>query len=228
MVRWRGREGSRNVEDARGQGPVSAGLAGLLIRLVLSRFGLGGIAVLAAGFVGLSLVGVNPMALLSGGAAGGGKISAQDEEIGDFVSVILRETEIVWGDIFSAAGADYREPALRMFSGAEQSACGYATAAVGPFYCPADRKVYLDTEFFDELSRRFGASGDFAAAYVIAHEVGHHVQTLTGVADKVRDAQQGASEAEANALQTRMELQADCYAGVWANRAGSARGLLEE
>jgi len=228
MVKWRGREGSRNIEDARGRAPASAGLAAFILRLVVSRFGLGGVAVLAAGFVGLSLIGVNPLTLFSGGAGSGARLASEDRETGDFVSVVLRETEIVWGGVFAEAGAAYQLPTLRMFTGSVQSACGFASAATGPFYCPRDRKIYLDTDFFAELAQQYGASGDFAAAYVIAHEVGHHVQTLTGVSDKVQAAQARASKVEANAIQVRTELQADCFAGVWASRAGAMRDLLDE
>ncbi|MBI1365822.1 MAG: flagellar biosynthesis protein FlgM [Alphaproteobacteria bacterium] len=225
MVKWRGREGSGNVEDRRGGAPVDAGLAALILRLVASRFGIGGLAALAAVYVGLTLIGVRPLALLSGAGAGGARGDADTDQ---FVSVILRETEIVWGKLFEQAGMTYREPKLDLFAGGVQSGCGFASAAVGPFYCPADQHVYLDTDFFSELSRRFGAPGDFAAAYVIAHEVGHHVQKLTGVADRVAAAQARAGEAERNALQVRMELQADCYAGVWAHWAGETRGLLDD
>jgi predicted metalloprotease len=228
MVKWRGREGSRNIEDARGGGGGISGIAPLLIRLVLSKFGIGGLAVLAAGFVGLSLVGVDPMRLLSGAPSGPGKLTPQEEEVGQFVSIVLRETEIVWGEIFAASGEQYPPPPLRMFTGQVQSACGFASAAAGPFYCPLDQRVYLDTQFFAELAQRFGAPGDFAAAYVIAHEVGHHVQTVTGISERVRAEQSRVGEEEANAIQVRMELQADCYAGVWANYAGGTRDLLDE
>ncbi|NWG72459.1 MAG: neutral zinc metallopeptidase [Parvularculaceae bacterium] len=230
MVKWRGREGSKNVEDRRGVGAAAgmSGLAILLIRFVMSRWGLGGVAVLVAGFFALQAVGINPMALLSGQPASGSReLSAADQEAGQFVGVVLAETEATWSDFFARSGQDYPEPKLVMFSGKVESACGFASAASGPFYCPADQQVYLDTNFFAELSQRFGAPGDFAAAYVVAHEVGHHVQTITGVADKVRRAQARASQEEGNALQVRMELQADCYAGVWAHQAQKQRDFLE-
>ena len=229
MVKWRGRQGSRNIEDRRGvaAGAGGAGLAMLVARLILSRFGIGGVVVLVGGFFLLSALGLNPMALLQGPAAPSASRGPADDEASQFVSVMLAETETVWGEIFAASGATYPAPTLVLFSGEVNSACGYASAAAGPFYCPGDRKVYLDTSFFAELSQRFGAPGDFAAAYVIAHEVGHHVQTVTGVSADVRSRQARAGEAERNALQVRMELQADCYAGVWARSADRLSGILD-
>lgn len=231
MVKWRGREGSRNVEDRRGAGAAAgiSGLAILILRFVMTRWGLGGVAVLVAGFFALQAIGVDPMALLSGQPASGQReLTQQDQEAGQFVSVVLAETETAWSDYFARSGQDYPEPKLVMFSGQVQSACGGASSAAGPFYCPADRQVYLDTNFFAELSQRFGAPGDFAAAYVVAHEVGHHIQTITGIADQVRKAQARASQEEGNAIQVRMELQADCYAGVWAKRTDQAQSILEQ
>ncbi len=229
MVKWRGREGSKNVEDRRGA--AAAGLSGvaiLLLRFVFSRFGIGGIVVLVGGFFALRAVGIDPLVLLSGQPASGpAEVSAEDQEAYDFSTVILAETEKVWTDIFAQSGGQYHPPILVVYSGQTQTACGYGSAAAGPFYCPGDQKVYLDTNFFNELSRRFGAPGDFAAAYVIAHEVGHHVQTLTGISDQVREAQSRAREAERNGLQVMMELQADCYAGIWANHADRTSGLLD-
>ncbi len=174
------------------------------------------------------MAGLNPVRLLEGGP-----VTAQsqpvDDETSQFVRVILAETEDVWTDIFRTAGADYPEPTLVMFSGAVSSACGHASAAVGPFYCPADQKLYLDQGFFQELKQRFNVPGDFPGAYVIGHEVGHHVQTVTGIAGKVRDAQQRArGGAQANAYQVMMELQADCYAGVWAHHANRYGDFLDD
>lgn len=231
MVKWRGREGSRNVEDRRGAGAAAgiSGLAILILRFVMTRWGLGGVAVLVAGFFALQAIGVNPMALLSGQPAGGRQeLTQEDKEAGQFVSVVLAETETVWSDYFARKGEGYPEPKLVMFSGQVQSACGGASSAAGPFYCPADQQVYLDTSFFAELSQRFGAPGDFAAAYVVAHEVGHHIQTITGISDRVRQAQARASQEEGNAIQVRMELQADCYAGVWAHQAQQNRDFLDQ
>jgi predicted metalloprotease len=140
---------------------------------------------------------------------------------------VLADTEDTWGAIFAAGGQTYEPPTLVLFSGAVQSACGFAQAAVGPFYCPGDRKVYIDLSFYQELQSRFGAPGDFAKAYVVAHEVGHHVQTLLGISERNMAARQRASEAEANALSVRQELQADCFAGIWAHNADRSRQLLE-
>jgi predicted metalloprotease len=226
MVRWRGRRGSENVEDMRGAGGAMSGIVFLLLRLILSRFGILGLVVLAGGFFLLQAVGLNPLGLLQGQPAGGGKPPANDETA-QFVSVVLAETESAWAKIFADAGMTYQPPRLVLFSGQINSACGFASAAVGPFYCPGDRKVYLDAGFFQELAQRFGAPGDFAAAYVIAHEVGHHVQTLTGVSDQVQALQARSSERDRNAVQVRMELQADCYAGVWAHSAERMSDFIE-
>lgn len=229
MVKWRGREGSRNVEDRRGAAAAGlGGLAILIIRFVLSRWGIAGLVVLVGGFFALRSVGIDPLALLNGQPAGPAQVSAEDQEKYEFSTVVLAETEKVWGDVFAAAGQQYVPPTLVVYTGQTQTACGFGSAAAGPFYCPGDQKVYLDTSFFDELSRRFGAGGDFAAAYVIAHEVGHHVQTVTGISEEVRKAQSRAGEEEQNRLQVMMELQADCYAGMWANHADKYSGLLDE
>ena len=182
------------------------------------------------------LTGADPTQLLSllGEAQQGvpvesapGPTGAPEDELGRFASVVLEDTETTWGKIFSNSGSTYREPTLVLFTEAVHSACGRASSAVGPFYCPGDGQVYLDLSFFDELSRRFGAPGDFAAAYVIAHEIGHHVQNLTGTSDEVRSRQQAArSQEEANAWSVRLELQADCFAGVWGHHAQGS-GLIE-
>ena len=154
--------------------------------------------------------------------------SEEEKRLADFVSIVLADTEDTWNKIFAARGLEYREPTLVMFSGAVDTSCGYAQSTVGPFYCPRDEKVYIDLSFYQELQDRFGAPGDFAQAYVIAHEVGHHVQNQLGIMDKVQGAQeQAASQAEANRLSVMLELQADCLAGVWANNAEQARDVLE-
>ncbi len=163
---------------------------------------------------------------LSPADSGGATTPAAQDEMAQFVGVVLAETEDVWNRLFPQG--QYVEPTLVLFSGAAQSACGFASAAVGPFYCPLDQKVYIDLSFYDDLKRRFGAPGDFAQAYVIAHEIGHHVQKLLGVSDRVQAMQRRASRAEANALSVRMELQADCFAGVWAHYADRTEGLLED
>jgi len=225
-MRWRGEQQSRNVEDRRGRGPAigrgaGLGCGGLIVVLVISW-----------------LTGANPLQLLQvaeqlqppaasvdGGVASEGPPS---DELGQFAATVLGSTEEVWQKLFAAQGAAYRPPTLVLFDGAVQSACGLNSAAVGPFYCPGDQKVYLDLSFFDELARRFGAPGDFADAYVIAHEVGHHVQNLLGYSEAVTRAQQQArSREEANEYSVRLELMADCLAGVWAYHANRDRNLLE-
>ncbi len=153
--------------------------------------------------------------------------TVRNDEIKEFISVVLADTEDVWRNIFEKSGKQYRDPKLVLFSGSVKSACGFADAATGPFYCPGDYKVYLDTSFFDELKTRFRAPGDFAQAYVIAHEVGHHVQTLLGINQKVHNLSRQSNKKEANKLSVKLELQADCFAGVWANRADKARHILE-
>ena len=232
MVKWRDGRRSDNVEDRRGAGGAVAGSGALLmlLRFVIGRFGIRGVMFLGIVGVGLYMAGVNPVSLLQGGSVSSGtQTAAVDDESSQFVSAVLAETEVVWGQIFQDAGSTYQEPNLVMFSGSVSSACGHATAAAGPFYCPADQKTYLDVSFFQELSKRFGAPGDFAAAYVIAHEVGHHIQTITGTSQQVRTAQQRASgQSEANLYQVKMELQADCYAGVWANRAERVSDFLDD
>ena len=229
MVKWRGRRQSKNVEDRRGAAAAGAGgLLLMLLRFIIGRYGIRGIIFLGLIGAGLYMAGVNPLALLQGQPATQQTAEPIDDEASQFVRAVLAETEDVWAKIFANAGLTYPAPTLVMFSGSVSSACGYASAAAGPFYCPLDRKVYLDVSFFNELSTRFGAPGDFAAAYVIAHEVGHHVQTVTGVSEQVRNAQARASEEEANLLQVRMELQADCYSGVWANHADRMSDFLDD
>ena len=220
-MQWRMGRRSDNVEDRRGMG-VPIGVAGGGIGTI--------ILVIAALFFGF-----DPSVILQSGdpssqvAPGPGPApSKADDELRDFVSVVLADTEDVWKDLFRRRNAEYQEPKLVLFSGAVQSACGFAQAAVGPFYCPADHKVYLDLSFFRDLRDRFGAPGDFAQAYVIAHEIGHHVQSLLGISDRVQAARQRTSEREANQLSVRLELQADCLAGVWANQAQRARQILDE
>jgi len=228
-MRWREGRRSQNVEDRRG-GRIGLGGGGL-------RLGGGGILLL---LVAAWLLGVNPLQVLSLLAGGGSETmplpepsaappgaGAPTDEGGDFVSVVLADTEDTWAPLFAKAGARYQAPKLVLFSQIVRSACGTAQSAMGPFYCPRDQTVYIDLDFYRELRDRFGAPGDFAQAYVIAHEVGHHVQTLLGTSEQVRAAQQRAGEAEANQLSVRLELQADCYAGVWAHHAHRARQVLE-
>jgi hypothetical protein len=200
----------------------------------------GGIGTIIVVLVGL-FFGVNPQSLLrlvdTGGQGSGGSTGTRgvtstgnpaEDELAQFVSVVLADTEDVWRDIFTRSGKTYREPKLVLFRGQVRSACGSADSAVGPFYCPGDQNVYLDLGFFDDLSRRLGAPGDFAQAYVIAHEVGHHVQNLMGISDQVHQAQRGSSQKEANDLSVRLELQADYFAGVWAHHAQRTRNILEQ
>jgi hypothetical protein len=183
--------------------------------------GIGGVIILILSL----LLGVNPLENINVQDLGDalqnqqGTPSPEDNENAQFVSVVLKDTETVWGTIFSERNEQYIEPQLVLFSGSDQSGCGFASAATGPFYCPADSKVYIDLSFYDELQSRFDAPGDFAMAYVIAHEVGHHVQHLMGISDQVHTAQQRLSEKEANELSVKLELQADFYAGVWAHYA---------
>lgn len=220
-MRWRGGRQSENVEDRRGMGAPGRGVAigggGLLIIIALA---------LLTGQDPLQLIEVvsDPSVSVDPGGQGG-QIGAPTDELGQFASTVLASTEDVWPRVL--AGRRYQPPTLVLFSGAVQSACGFNSAAVGPFYCPLDSKVYIDLSFFNELESRFGASGDFAQAYVIAHEVGHHVQNLLGIASKVHAARQRASEEEGNTLSVRMELQADCLAGVWAYHANQSNSLLE-
>ncbi len=219
-MRWRDSRESQNVEDYRGQPTGGGGF----------KLGIGGIviAIIAYFIGGPDLV----MSLFnSAGSAPQAEAPVEagkpNDESGQFVVHVLGDTEETWTAIFSQAGKDYEKPKLRLFSEAFNTGCGHATAAAGPFYCPPDRSVYLDTAFFRQLETEFAAHGDFAKAYVIAHEVGHHVQNLSGTLDKAHAAQQRGSEAEANAIQVRVELQADCYAGIWAHFADSAHHLVE-
>jgi predicted metalloprotease len=180
-------------------------------------------------------LGVDPTPLLQGMqsssvSTSGTQPTAEDlanDPLADMVSVVVADTEDVWTELFAAQGREYRKPTLVMFTGSTRSACGLGQAAMGPFYCPADQKAYIDLSFYDQMRTRFRAPGDFAQAYVIAHEIGHHVQNLLGISGQVHQMKQRLSEAEANALSVRLELQADCLAGVWANRAHKARNILE-
>ncbi len=223
-------------------GRVGGGLGTILLLLVGLYFGVdlspflgGGTTQVSPGGQGDLFPGQFPSAQGprgdGAGGAGGGlrapRAGAGEDELKDFVSVVLADTEDTWGAIFERGKQRYREPKLVLFSGSVRSACGFAEAAMGPFYCPGDLKVYIDLSFYDELRNQFGAPGDFAQAYVIAHEIGHHVQNLLGISDQVEEAKRGLSRAEANQLSVRLELQADCLAGVWANHADRARGILE-
>lgn len=235
-MRWEDGRRSDNVEDQR-DGEFSEseeqyeGGTGSGIRIG----GIGGVGAIVLILLGLYF-GIDPGFLTQSGSSGKSQSvskskqqrkTVRNDEIKEFVSVVLADTEDVWRDLFAKSGKQYRDPKLVLFSGSVKSACGFADAATGPFYCPGDYKVYLDTSFFDELKTRFRAPGDFAQAYVIAHEVGHHVQTLLGINRKVSSLSRQTNRKEANKLSVKMELQADCFAGVWANRADKARHILE-
>lgn len=220
-MRWEGQRESENVEDRRGMGPARVGgigLGGIILVLAISYF-----------------TGTNPLTLINmlSEVQNPGIPSIEDQpaprgapsdRLGKFAAIVLADTETTWRTLL---GRQYEDPRMVIFTGAVQSACGTTSSAVGPFYCPGDRKLYLDLSFFDEMTHRLGAPGDFAQAYVIAHEVGHHVQNLLGIADKVNRLRHRGSDAEGNALSVRMELQADCLAGVWGHHAKRERNLIE-
>lgn len=237
-MRWEDGRRSDNVEDRRGQSPrySAAGAAPLLLRflpgLMRSKTGrillVGGVLVIFGG----RMLGVDVLGLLLGGGQAGtssspASLSEEQQQLADFVSVVLADTEDTWHAIFREQGRAYREPTLVLFSGRVNSACGMASAAVGPFYCPGDQQLYIDLSFFRDLSQRHGAPGDFAQAYVVAHEVGHHVQTLLGISNQVHKAGVGRTKAEVNSLSVRQELQADCFAGLWGHAANVDRRLLD-
>lgn len=221
---------SENLEDRRGGGgglPVggrSIGVGTIVLALVAMYFGVDPTVVLNMG-------GGAPSQVSQEAPAQPGVKSSQDpaeDQAAHFVSKVLADTEDTWGEIFKAGGRQYEEPKLVLYTGGTRTACGMGQAAMGPFYCPADQKVYLDLAFYNELQRRFQAPGDFAQAYVVAHEIGHHVQNLLGISEKVQQARGRVSEAEGNALSVRLELQADCLAGIWANHANRSRSVLEQ
>ena len=253
-MRWRGRKGSSNIEYSNSNrggrgggfripGGLGRGRVGLPRGGSARRAGGGGlgtIVILVILFFALRACGINPLDMLAGGGGGGLMPQSQPQttqvnpapqggqptEIQQFVSVVLKETEDVWNGIFQQNGQAYPEPKLVLFEQAVRSACGSASSASGPFYCPADSKIYLDTSFFQQLERQFQASGDFAKAYVIAHEVGHHVQNVIGVLPKFNQMRRSLSQSEANQMSVRVELQADCFAGIWAHYTDQ-KGLLE-
>lgn len=223
-MRWKGGRRSSNIEDRRGTrvsggGVFKGGIGTVVLALGLAYF-----------------LGIDPRIIfqLQDAVAPSTtetsidyQSTAKEQEQADFVSVVLADTEDTWKAIFSQAGYEYQEPRLVLFSGRVDSACGLASAAMGPFYCPADSKIYIDLAFFDDLKKRHGADGDFAQAYVIAHEVGHHVQNLLGTSTEVRKAQRGLGKSAANELSVKLELQADCFAGLWGNHADRSRDILE-
>ncbi|MGQ3295694.1 MAG: KPN_02809 family neutral zinc metallopeptidase, partial [Shinella sp.] len=250
-MEWKGRRQSSNIEDQRGAGPSAGGSnpfgrgnGGFRLptgggRRAGGGMSIGTIVLLVVVYFVLKMMGIDLLQVM--GEGGGGQVSMpgfeqtesaskrtspQEEETKAFMSTVLAETEDTWNGIFQSAGEKYEEPKMVLFSGSVQSACGFASAASGPFYCPGDRKVYLDMSFFDELANKFDAAGDFAQAYVVAHEVGHHVQNLTGVLPRFNQQRQRMSEVEANQMSIRVELQADCYAGIW-GKYTQQKGLLE-
>ncbi|HXE22801.1 MAG TPA: neutral zinc metallopeptidase [Rhodoferax sp.] len=229
-MKWEGNRESDNVEDRRdegGGGFLGSGLGG-------RHIGIGSVVIaLAASY----FFGINPMTVLNLLSGGGVPVTQTqqapvhappaDDHMAKFVSTVLADTEDVWTDIFAKAGRTYTDPKLVLFRGATPTACGQGESAMGPFYCPVDRKVYIDLDFYQTLKNQLGAPGEFAEAYVIAHEVGHHVQNLLGISTKVDELRSRSSSVQANALSVRLELQADCFAGVWANHAQTARHILE-
>lgn len=245
-MRWRTGRRSENVEDRRGEGSLGSGSLGGRRPLRVGRTvgiggGVGGLLLVVV----LMLMGVDPSLLLTSGTqspmgtteeipygAGAPQFraptSGAEEELKEFVSVVLADTEDTWSTLFQEGGKRYVEPTLVLFSGLTRSACGLGEAAMGPFYCPGDQKVYIDLAFYDELRNDFGAPGDFAQAYVIAHEVGHHVQNLLGISDQVDAARRRVGTVDRNRLSVMQELQADCFAGVWAHHAQRSRQILEQ
>ncbi|MBB3763202.1 KPN_02809 family neutral zinc metallopeptidase [Sphingomicrobium lutaoense] len=230
-----GDRNSGNFIDRTGQrggglgGGMSAGLFALLARFIFNKFGIVGVLILGLGYCMLS----GGLGGLTGGSTSQSASSASESTLSAEELALLRgtleSTDDIWGDLFSQAGAQYREPKLIAYTSGTQTACGYGQAVMGPFYCPGDQSIYIDPEFFQQLSTRFGAPGDFAARYVIAHEVGHHVQNLEGTLGNVQRQQQRVSQSRGNQLQVGVELQADCYAGVWAAQTGAMEpGDLEE
>lgn len=238
-MRWEGNRESDNVEDRRDEGDGYGGGGGSPVFGGRSI----GIGTIVIALIGGWVLGINPLTLL--GVLSGGAPTAQvqhapapssaqahkppaDDTMARFVSTVLADTEDVWRDVFRRAGGDYREPRLVLFRGATHTACGTGQSAMGPFYCPGDYKVYLDMDFFNTMSRQLGAPGEFARAYVVAHEVGHHVQNLLGISGKVDSMRGRVSEREQNAMSVRLELQADCLAGIWANKSQQAKSWLEQ
>ena len=230
-MKWEGNRESSNVEDRRDEDGGGGGGFGFGGRSI-------GIGTIVVALVGGWIFGINPLTILGllSGGGGGAQVSQQgpahappaDDRMARFVATVLGDTEDVWKAKFAAGGATYQEPHLVLFRGATSTSCGQGQAAMGPFYCPADRKVYIDLDFYETLKNRLGAPGEFAQAYVIAHEVGHHVQNLLGISAKMDQMRGRVSQAQYNAMSVRLELQADCFAGVWAHDAQGARQILEQ
>ncbi len=230
-MKWEGNRESDNVEDRRSGGGGGGGLGGLLGGRSI------GIGTIVVALVGGWVFGINPLTILGMLSGGESPVQVQqgpaqrppaDDRMAKFVSTVLADTEDVWKDVFTKGGSAYREPQLVLFRGVTSTACGQGQAAMGPFYCPADQKVYIDLGFYETLQRKLGAPGDFAQAYVIAHEVGHHVQNQLGITGKMEQMRGRVSKAEYNGMSVRLELQADCFAGLWAHHAQRARSVLEQ
>lgn len=234
-MKWEGNRESDNVEDRRGDGGGGGGGGGF-------SFGGGsiGIGTIAIALIGSYFLGVSPMTIINAISGGGGPVAVQQQQQtpaqrppasdrqAKFVSTVLADTEDVWTQLFKAQNAQYIKPKLVLFTGATRTACGTGNTAAGPFYCPGDQKVYIDLAFYRLMQERFHVSSEFAQAYVIAHEVGHHVQHLLGIDEQVAATRQSGSERQANAMSVKLELQADCFAGVWAFHANQARSILEQ
>ena len=244
MVKWQGRQQSSNIEDRRGQrggglvggfgrGGLGGSPGGLRIPMGGRSGGMSSIVIIII-FLGIAwAMGINPLSILTGDNSTNVPFqqtlppqNANEDELANFVGVMVKDTEDFWGEYFRSQGETYRAPSVVLFSGQTQSGCGVADTSSGPFYCPVDSKVYIDLAFYDQLRRQFGAPGDFAQAYVIAHEVGHHVQNLIGVLPEFNQARQTMTQEQANAASVKVELQADCFAGAWA-KAEFERGFLE-
>ncbi|MCH9814681.1 MAG: zinc metallopeptidase [Epsilonproteobacteria bacterium] len=237
-MKWKNRRQSSNVDDRRNSSGGGGGfqmpslqtlffILPIIKPLLKSKLGLVVIGVGALAYIG----GFNPLSLIGMGSSGAKSVvkdQKADDEKAAFIATVLADTEVVWGRVFAEAGYKYQEPKLVLYREQTRSGCGVANSQVGPFYCPADQTIYIDLGFYDELQYKFGASGDFAQAYILAHEVGHHIQNLEGTLNKVERAKQSAyGKADANALQVKVELQADCYAGIWTNHAHKLFGMLE-
>ena len=222
-MRWEDREGSNNIDDRRASSGVKkvGGIGGIIIAAVITYF-------LSGGDMGAVLNSIISNTISSPSTSSYSHVSKNEQRNARFVSVVLKDTEDVWSSVLPKYGIRYKKPILVMYRGATRSGCGGASSAMGPFYCPVDQKIYLDLSFFDELKDKFGAKGDFAEAYVIAHEIGHHVQNLLGILPKVHQRQRMLSKKAANALSVKTELQADCFAGVWARYDEQLHHILQK
>ena len=241
-MRWRGNRQSSNIEDRRGMRAARTGGRGggggmlRLLPVALRFLGVKGTLVVGALVIGYGLFSGNLSQILGGGSFQDNRStqssqpveqSTEEKELVQFMSVVLADTEDTWHSLFQKMGGKYKEPRLVLFRQSVNSGCGFGSAQMGPFYCPADQKVYIDLGFFDDLRKRYKAPGDFAQAYVVAHEIGHHVQTLTGISKKVRDAKKNLDQVKSNRLSVMQELQADCFSGIWAHHADRSRQILE-